>query len=691
MRTQTARWIAWPALALFVVLAPVGLLLVAGADRGITEDAVFGATFFAIGAVGALVASRRPDNPIGWLMLLSTCVIAVAFLASACAEYGYRNDADLPLLRWAAWLSTWPWALAIGILLTFLFLLFPDGRLPSRRWRPVAWASGVAIFVVCVSVALTPGRLEGTPAVNPIGIPGTSELLDAVAGIAFFTLGGLAVASVVSLIVRFRRAEGAERKQIALVLFAASLVVFDVVLDTVMQAFEITSDPWFVTALDVAAFVSIPAAVGIAILKYRLYEIDTVIRKSVVIALLAAFITSVYLGIVVGIGALVGSQRNILLSIIATAIIALAFQPIRERARRMADRLVYGERATPYEVLADFSERAAGTYSIEEVLPRMVQILAAGTGATRTRAWVRVGSELRVGASWPEGSDVAPVRVEGDDPSRFPEGERVFAVRHGGELLGAISVIMPSSDPLTPDREKLLTDAAAQAGLILRNVQLVEDLRESRRRIVAAQDERAKALERNIHDGAQQQLVALAVKLRVLEGLAARDPGRTAEMASELREDATDALENLRDLARGIYPPLLADQGLGAALEAQARKSAIPVEVDPDGVGRHPQEVESAVYFSVLEALQNVAKYARAEHVTVRLGDGTGGITFEVEDDGVGFEQAATPAGTGLQGMADRLAAVDGRLDVASTPGSGTRVTGSIPDRGSVTNPPERS
>ncbi len=679
MEARTARRIVWPAVGLFACLAPVGLYMVGRTRGDVAEDAVFAAIFLGMASIGALIASRRPDTPIGWLLLFSSCVIAVAFTASSYVIYGYGEGARLPFLRWMAWLSSWPWALAIGVLLTFLLLFFPDGRLPSRRWRPVAWASGVAIAVVCIATALMPGRLEGTPATNPIGIPGAGRVLDAAAGTGFLALTVLAIASVASLLVRFRRAVGEERKQIAWFLFAAALLVVDIVIDTVMEALDVARNPWFLTVLDAIAFLSIPAAVGIAILKYRLYEIDTVIRKSVVIGLLAVFITSVYLAVVVGIGALVGSRRNIFLSILATAIIALAFQPIKERVRRLADRLVYGERATPYEVLSDFSERAASTYSTEDVLPRMVEILAAGTGVTEALVWLRVGSELRVGASWPGDAVVPPVPIAGDDLPAFGERERAFPVRHGGELLGAITVVSPQNDPLTPDKEKLLGDAAAQTGLILRNVRLIEELRESRRRIVAAQDERAKALERNIHDGAQQQLVALTVKLRLLEQLAPRDAVKTAEMASQLQAEATEALEDLRDLARGIYPPVLADKGLTAALEAQARKSPVPVSVSPDGVARYPQEVESAVYFSCLEALQNVAKYAHATRAQARLWASDGELSFEVTDDGEGFDPIATPRGSGLQGMADRLDAVGGTLEVRSRPGAGTTVAGRVP------------
>ena len=195
-------------------------------------------------------------------------------------------------------------------------------------------------------------------------------------------------------------------------------------------------------------------------------------------------------------------------------------------------------------------------------------------------------------------------------------GAYAAAVRDRGELLGALSVEMPASDPMTPDKERLVADLASQAGLVLRNVALVEELRESRRRLVAAQDHERRKLERNIHDGAQQQLVALAVKARLARQFVARDPAKTEEMLGQIEAETQTALDDLRDLARGIYPPLLADKGLGSALDAQARKAPLPVRVDAEGVGRLPQDVEAAVYFSCLEALQNVAKYAAASEAT---------------------------------------------------------------------------
>jgi signal transduction histidine kinase len=276
--------------------------------------------------------------------------------------------------------------------------------------------------------------------------------------------------------------------------------------------------------------------------------------------------------------------------------------------------------------------------------------------------------------------------VTGDQLPEFPAASQAFPVRHQGDLLGALTLTKPPSEPLTPTETKLLSDLASQVGLVLRNVRLtselqarLEELRASRQRLVAAQDEERRRLERNLHDGAQQQLVALGIQLNLAQRLASQEAPQVAELLDRLRTQTTDALDNLRDLARGIYPPLLADQGLAAALITQARKSAVPVEVDADGVGRFPQDVEAAVYFCTLEALNNVAKYANARHARIHLFQRDGQLTFEIVDDGRGFDPSATGYGTGLQGMADRLDAIGGTLEVGSELGQGTKVVGRIP------------
>ena len=681
MKIAAARRMAWGLLAFGVVLAIAGLVLSAlnGERGGLLSITLFTLTFLGFGLTGSLVASRRPDNSIGWLLLGTALGFGILVLSTQYARYTLQtNPGALPGGVWAAWVISWAWGAVIGPIVTFLFLLFPDGHVPSRRWRPVAWVAGVDLVILAVAGMVNPNADSGFPVGNPIGIEAAGKAVDALIGVAFLIQLVVALLSVASLIVRFRRSRGDERQQIKLFAFAAGLLAAWLTLTSIGEFARI---PWLVdspliTVLSVVAFLALPAAVGAAILKYRLYELDLVIRKTVVFGLLALFTTLVYAAVVGGIGALVGSTSNTTLSFVAAAALAVLFQPARERARRIADRLVYGKRATPYEVLAEFSGRVGEAYSTDDVLPRMAQLLAEGTGATSATVWLRVGGEVRPTASWPEGRHADPLALEGDALPTF-ENQDAVEVGHQGELLGALTVTMPPAEPMNPAKEQLVRDLAGQAGLVLRNVRLIEELRASRQRLVAAQDEERRRLERNIHDGAQQQLVSLSVKLRLLGQLASRDPAKTSEMADQLQAEATEALEDLRDLARGIYPPLLADKGLGTALEAQARKAVIPLSVETDRIGRYPQDVESAVYFCCLEALQNVAKYANATHATVRLSDEEG-LSFEVSDDGSGFDPSSTGYGSGLQGMADRLDAVGGTLEVRSQQGGGTTVTGRV-------------
>ena len=333
----------------------------------------------------------------------------------------------------------------------------------------------------------------------------------------------------------------------------------------------------------------------------------------------------------------------------------------------------------------------------EDLLPQLARVLADATGATRTQVWLADGDRLRLEAAHPANDQ--------DDPERqwvpialprqglpdFPGATMAFEVSHGGERLGALALAKPPGEALTPVEGRLAAQLAAQAGLVLHNAGLtgqlkerMAELRASRKRIVEAADGERRRLERNIHDGAQQQLVALSVMARLAGTTVDSDKEGARALLVQAQADATEALENLQDLARGIYPPLLTDQGLAAALEAQARRSPVAVTVEADGLGRYPQEAEAAVYFCVLEALQNVAKYAAASRATVRLAgpSGTGGVLeFSVIDDGTGFAPGAAGFGTGLQGMADRMAALGGNLQVRSQPGHGTTVTGRLPVR----------
>ncbi len=637
------------------------------------QDPVFGLIVFSFPTVGFVVLLRRPRTNLGWLML--SMGIAFALPLQSYANYALTGpQAPLPGAGVALALSEPTWVPFIGIS-GYLLMLFPDGHLPSPRWRWFSWLCGIGLVVLSITIAFSPGTFEdlGYPNItNPLGIEALGSLGGWIFVLVIFAPLTV-VGGAVAVIRRLRHAtDPVQRQQLRWLAWTAAVIASSYVLAFVPQAvFHATPgsswENWLGT-FAALSFMLIPITIGISVLKYRLYEIDVVIRKTVVFAVLGVFIAIVYVALVAGIGVLVGTRSSAFASGIAAAVVAIAFQPARRWAQRAADRIVYGGRATPYEVLTEFGENLADTYGAEDVLPRLARVLGEGVGAGRARVWLGAGAARRVVATW------AP-----DDADDGEEDDLVEDVRHQGETLGALSLRMPANDPLDEARARLVTDLAAQAGLVMRNARLVEDLRESRRRLVAAQDVERRKLERNIHDGAQQQLVALSVKLRLAQTLLGGDPDRAGTLLTELLSESNRALEDLRDLARGIYPPLLADKGLAAALEAQAARSPIPTSVTADGVDRYSQDVEAAVYFSCLEAMQNVAKYAHARSVAITVSAADGRLVFRIADDGVGFDRSATGYGTGLLGIADRLAVLDGSLTVDASPGNGTRITGSLP------------
>ncbi|HSJ51987.1 MAG TPA: histidine kinase [Actinomycetota bacterium] len=636
--------------------------------------------------VGALLASRNPGNPIGWLMITFGLGFMVIGFADEWATYALRTDpGTLPLGTFWLWVSNW-WFLGFVSAIPILLVLYPTGSVPTRRWRALVWAVIGTTLLATVASMLKPGPMEidGLSVPNPAGVPALDPAIDlaqTVAGIGYTIV--LIPLCILAVILRFRRASGEERQQIRWLAYTSAIggtafiaaVVSGINLeaDETNLANEIAFYVFFV-----AVGLGIPASIGVALLKYRLWDLDVVLKKTLVATVLVVLIIAMsVLALVVLSAILVDpvSDEPWLTLLVGLAVGALAW-PLLRLASRVADRIVYGGRATPYEVLTDFSGRMAESYATEDVLPRMASILGAGAGADAVTIWLRFGDELRPAAGWPASAEPPQTRRL---PLYAVARSGTFEVRHHGELLGAIAVEMPPNDPLTPSKERLIRDLASQAGLVLRNVRLIEELRESRRRIVAAVDEGRRRLERNIHDGAQQQLVALAVKLRLAEGAIDRDPAAAKGLLGQLQHEANDALENLRDLARGIYPPLLADKGLAAAVEAQVRKLPMAVRVTPDGLGRYPQEVEAGIYFCVLEALQNVAKYAQASTVDVEMRESDGRLWFAVRDDGVGFDPGAAARGTGLQSMEDRIEAVGGSFRLESAPGRGTTVTGVVP------------
>jgi signal transduction histidine kinase len=615
----------------------------------------------AFALVGALIVARRPGNRIGWVASGIGLLTAVYTFGLGYETFGTYVNRSMPGLGFVNWLERWEWALPVVLMLFFLPLLFPDGKPISPRWwllAPLVIAGfGLAMFGIYV------GQLMG--------------------------LVGSVLANV-SLFIRYRRAGEDERQQIRWFAFAGTVLVIVAVSGIVVGSLvyrnnTVVFNPIF-DVLTPLAFTALAASIGIAVLKYRLYDIDVFIRQTLVYGTLVVLISVVYFLTVVSVGSRVGLPRNDPAAGVAVgAIVALAFQPVRRRLQRLANRLVYGDRATPYEVLSQFSKRMSEMYATEELPTRMAQVLSEGTAAESATVWLRVGHELRRAASWPAGT-VGPSSLPLLDDELPPINGVADAVpvRYQGELLGALTV--SKREPMTPTERRLLADLSREAGLVLKNtrltaelVQRLDELQASRQRLVTAQDTERRRLERNLHDGAQQNLIALKLKIALLKNLAATDPPRAQAALDELTGDANEAIETLRELARGLYPPILAQDGLLAAVEAQARRTPVPVEVVGGPLPRYSQETEAGVYFCVLEALQNMVKHASATKAMVSIELRDGRLAFSVTDDGRGLDPERARSGSGMQNMRDRIEVLGGELQVESSPGGGTRVTGSIP------------
>jgi signal transduction histidine kinase len=624
--------------------------------------------------VGALIVWRRPRNRIGWLC----CGIGILwgfeeFVLGFSAYLTYAPHPPISGVHFWAWLVNWVWILPVNLTLIFLPLLFPDGKPVSPRWWRLAW---VALAGLVISIA---GATTGVTALSLIGQ--TIELT-------------CAVLAPCTLLIRYRRAQFEERQQIkwfagAALLLAALAVASTAVSFLVYHNGYVVLNPVGGTAIPLG-LAGLAAAIGISVLRYQLYDIGVFLRRALVYAALLAITGFIYLVLVVTIGTRIAPQTvaaDRAIPFVVAAVLALLFLPVRNRLQRLANRLAYGKRASPYELLANFSRGVSELYGDEDLTVRMARVLSEGTEADRAEVWLRVGDELRLAASWLE-QDTKPagLRLESGEPPPMPGAAAAVPVRYQGELLGMLAVM--KREDITPTETRLVNDLAHEAGLILKNERLaaelgqrLEELTVSRQRLVTAQDTERRRIERNLHDGAQQELIALKLKLVVAQDMAGSDPQQAQEMLQGLVADVGNAVETLRELARGIYPAVLADLGLTAALEAQARRSPLTVEVHADSLERYPPEIEAAVYFCCLEALQNAVKHARATTMVITVGESAGELRFTATDDGQGIDVTRARSGSGIQNMMDRMAALNGSLDLGTAPNGGTSVSGRLPVR----------
>jgi signal transduction histidine kinase len=623
--------------------------------------------------LGRLVLRRRPGHGAGRILLAIGLLEAVhagaaALLDARLVAAGVDLarvpaatvvpatlpiDAALLLLP----LST-VWVPAVALAVTMLPLLFPDGRLPSRRWWPV-----VAVAAAGTGLLMTGFAIDAWPTATwtEPDAPAVVAALVVAGGLAVLAASG---AGIVALVRRWRRAEAGQRWQFRTVGVAA--VGFAVV-GTVTYPWQ----PVWIPAVLVAFHVLL-VCYALAVARYRLHDLEPVLGRTAVGAILAALVAAVYLVIVVGVGSLVGrGVEGTLLPLLAVAVVALLVEPARRRAWRLVDRLLYGRHADRAEVLSRLAARASTSAEAEEVPAEVAELLVRSTGAQRAQVWLAVEPRPRLAASAGAGGD--PV-------------ERADVV-HRGERLGELRLYARTAADLAPDARAVLDDVAHALGVVLRNARLtaqlraqLDELRASRQRLVEVHEQARRGLERDIHDGAQARLISLRLRLGLARALAGtEDQQAVREQLDLLAEEVDAAVRSLRELARGLQPPVLEQSGMAAALRAHVRDLPVPVSVAADRVGRYLRAVEGAVYFSCLEAVQNAVRHSGARQVSVELAADGATLRFCVRDDGTGFDRDRVGTGAGLTNIEDRVSALGGRVELDTTPGRGTRVTGELP------------
>ncbi len=671
-----------PAVLLGLAGAALGL---AGAGTAAAASVVVGGAL-AVAWAGAAVLTRAPRPALA--RLAGTVAVVVGAWALAAARL---DDGDpWPLVAALA-------AALLGALVVLLGRAVPDGRLPAPVDRVLVGTAGV--------VAVGLGLALGGDADLPVG-----PLL------AWWSVTGVVAAA--GYLGRCRRATVADRARLQWigwgVVVAGAVAVLVILLDLLL---DWSSQP---AAAALAATVAVPIGLVASTVPRLLTVVDRVLVRTVVVVGLVALVEAVYLFVVVGLGRVPESEERsvLVLSMVAAAVCAVLAFPARQRLEELANQRVYGERHRPDDALRTFAGRMTRAAPMDELLLQLAESLKKSLRLTRAEVWTGVGGHLERAVSVPDqgpGSLVlageelgvaARAHVQGNAwlqvwvpavlDGRGSVQVRAAMVAHLGELLGLLVLERPADDPpFTEADDRALAELARQVGLALHNVRLDsalqasleelevrnQELVASRRRIVTAADESRRQIERNLHDGAQQHLVALAVKVGLVKQLIDADRATADEMLDQLRGDVQDTLEELRELAHGIYPPLLRDRGLAAALQAAANRSALPAElVVGDGVTRHEPETEAAVYFCCLEAMQNAGKHAGDDaHLTITVDQDDAELSFEVADDGPGFDVATVAGGHGFVNMRDRLGAIGGTLVVDSVPGAGARIRGRIP------------
>jgi signal transduction histidine kinase len=655
------RWglcVAWltGAGAALLAAATVAYAVVSPAPgAGVAEALVSGAPVLAFASAGLVIARRAPGNRVGGLLLGNGCALALYVAALHVRGQGLATAPDASLTAWAAlWVhSAWPTVFAGLVALAFLF---PDGRLPSPRWRPVAAAVALVFGVFLVLAAFTP-----VPYDPPFGtVPKPLPPMD-VAGVLlvgdYVVLATLLVA-VAAVVARYRRSSGLARAQLRWFALAAVLVPATWVVCTVELVVSGAVGPATFLATSVTQ-IAVVAAVTVAVLRYRLYEIDILINRTAVYAVLTGLLAAVYVSIALVAGVAVGTGSR-WTTAAATLAVALAFRPLRARVQRVVDRRFDRDR---FDGLRR-AERFLGDVRAGRAEPEEVgRVLAEAVGDDRVELYFW----LPDGAVFADAGGTEHRELPADGRERTP-------VHSGAQQLGVV-LHAPS------ERPALLRAVLETLGLAVEIARLrvevrrqLARVRESRARIVAATYAERRRIERNLHDGAQQRLVSVGLTLRHVQHRLHQQDGADVLLDGAVAEVGA-AIDELRELARGLGPAAL-DHGLATALADLAARAPLPVHLDA-AVARLPGDVEAAAYFLASEAVTNVVKHANATAVSLSVGRENGCLRIVVSDDGVGG--AGSRPGSGLAGLADRVDALGGRLEICSPPGVGTRVSAELP------------
>ncbi|MGZ5393580.1 MAG: histidine kinase, partial [Mycobacterium sp.] len=580
----------------------------------------------------------------------------------------------------------WVYAPALIFFAVLMPLYFPDGRLPSSRWRPVVWSALVLVAVTATVAALTPrdAHLLDSGLSNPYGVAAVGELGVVGAFLPGLLWLSLVIAATTSLVLRFRRGTAVKRAQIAWLAFAMVITAAVFVLDAVLAILAPQIYPVVFPFIQIVP-VAVPIAATIAILRYRLFDIDRLINRTLLYGLLTACVIGIYVVIVGGIGAVVDAQQgDVGLSLLATGVVAVSFGPLRDRLQRSIDRLVYGDRADPYRTLAMLGRRLEESQALDAVLPSVAATVADALRVPYAAVQVSRGPELGPGrfqtaaehGSMP-GPDVTMMEVP---------------LTYGGEQVGRLVLAgRGRSVDLSPADRRVLADLGRQIGIAVQATEVERrarglslDLQQSRERLVLAREEERRRIGRDLHDGLGPQLAGLTMTLEAARDLVRTDPTRAEELLGGLLGQADLAIEDVRRISHQLRPPALDALGLVGALRSHATSQRIPVTVQaPAYLPGLPAGVEVAAYRIALEAVHNVVTHAAATacRVTLRIdrsAKGRAAVLIEVNDNGVGIPADLAP-GIGLASMAERAEELGGTFVVAKGNDGGTQVQARLP------------